>query len=173
MITGGTKRARLAVVAAAIVVGSVAVWATAPLGFLVNQTLASGVAWGGLSQHMQVNKNADGSITPWQLQLQIQGDTDYYSHHLVIAPGGYSGWHSHPGILIGAVKTGQVDYYDERCRMHTVHAGEVFTDNDKVHAIINTGNVDADMYLTFLVKHGAPRRLEEAAPDCAIDTPIP
>ncbi|HJV95158.1 MAG TPA: hypothetical protein VJ608_03940, partial [Albitalea sp.] len=88
MITGGTKRARLAVVAAAIVVGSVAaVWATAPLGFLVNQTLAFGVAWGGLSQHMQVNKNADGSVTPWQLQLQIQGDTDYYSHRLVIAPG--------------------------------------------------------------------------------------
>ena len=59
MITAGTKRARLAVVAAAVVVGSVAVWATAPLGFLVNQTLAVGLISGGLSQHMRPRPRHD------------------------------------------------------------------------------------------------------------------
>ena len=89
---------------------AVSAWATPPVGFIVNQILASGVALDGISQHMQINKNPDGTVTPWQLQLQVQGDTDYYSQHLVLSPGGYSGWHSHPGLLVGAVKSGQVDF---------------------------------------------------------------
>jgi len=29
------------------------------------------------------------------------------------------------------------------------------------------------LYISYLVKHGAPRRREEAAPSCAVDTGIP
>ena len=148
-------------------------WATPPLGFVLNQILASGVAEGGISQHMQINRNPDGSVTPWQLQLQVQGDTDYYSQHLVLAPGGYSGWHSHPGLLVGTVKSGQIDFYTAACEKRTIAAGQVFTENDDVHAIANTGGVDADLYISYLVKHGAPRRREEAAPSCAFETGIP
>ena len=59
-------------------------WATPPLGFVLNQILASGFAADGISEHMQINKNPDGTVTPWQLVLQVQGDTDYYSQHLVL-----------------------------------------------------------------------------------------
>ena len=149
------------------------VWATPSLGFVLNQILASGFAAGGISEHMQINKNPDGTVTPWQLVLQVHGDTDYYSQHLVLAPGGYSGWHSHSGVLVGTVKSGQVDFYDENCRKQTIAAGQVFTENDDVHAISNTGLVDADLYISYLIKHGAPRRREEAAPSCAVDTGIP
>jgi len=148
-------------------------WATPPLGFVLNQILAAGFAPEGISEHMQINKNPDGTVTPWQLVLQVQGDTDYYSQHLVLAPGGYSGWHSHPGVLVGAVKSGQVDFYDANCRKKTIGAGQVYTENDDVHAISNTGVVDADLYISYLIKHGAPRRREEAAPPCAVDTGIP
>jgi len=148
-------------------------WATPPLGFVLNQILASGVAADGISQHVQINKNPDGSVTPWQLQLQVQGDTDYYSQHLVLAAGGYSGWHSHPGVLVGAVKSGQIDFYNAACEKRTIAAGQVFTENDDVHAIANTGGVDADLFISYLVKHGAPRRREESAPSCAFQTGIP
>jgi quercetin dioxygenase-like cupin family protein len=149
------------------------VWATPPLGFVLNQILASAVAEDGISQHIQLNKNPDGSMTPWQLQVQVQGETDYYSQHLVLSPGGYSGWHSHPGLLIAGVKSGQIDFYDANCQKKTIAAGQVYSENDEVHAIANTGLVDADLYISYLVKHGAPRRREEAAPACAIDTGIP
>src|SRR5690242_3186017 len=66
-------------------------WATPPLGFVVNEILGSGLAEDGVSQHIQLNRNPDGSIVPWQLQLQVQGETDYYSQHLQLIPGGYSG----------------------------------------------------------------------------------
>jgi quercetin dioxygenase-like cupin family protein len=148
-------------------------WATPPFGFITNQILVSGAASGGISQHMQIVRNADGTVTPWQLQLQVQGDTDFYSQHLVLSPGGYSGWHSHPGVLIGGLKSGQIDFYSGNCARRTIAAGQVFTENDAVHAIINTGTVDADMYISYLVKHGAPRRREEAAPECSPETGIP
>jgi quercetin dioxygenase-like cupin family protein len=148
-------------------------WATPPLGFIINQILASGFAMDGISQHMQINKNPDGTVTPWQLQLQVQGDTDYYSQHLVLAPGGYSGWHSHPGLLVAAVKSGQINFYNADCQKREVGTGQVYTENDEVHAISNTGSVDADLYLSYVIKHGQPRRREESAPACAVDTGIP
>jgi quercetin dioxygenase-like cupin family protein len=161
----------LGIVTVLIVTGTAS--ATPPLGFIVNQILASGVAAGGISQHMQISRNPNGTVTPWQLQLQAQGDTDYYSQHLVLSPGGYSGWHSHPGLLVGVVKSGQIDFYDENCQKQTVMAGEVYTENDEVHAIANTGTIDADLYISYLIKHGASRRREESAPPCAGDTGIP
>ena len=166
------RAVNLLLVWAALALGA-KVWATPSFGFITNETLASGVAADGISEHMQINKNPHGSVAPWQLQLQVQGDTDYYSHHIVLAPGGYSGWHSHPGLLIAAVKSGQIDFYNANCEKQTIQAGQVYTEDDNVHAIANTGTADADLYLTFLVKHGAPRRRDEPAPACAVDTPIP
>jgi quercetin dioxygenase-like cupin family protein len=147
--------------------------ATPPLGFIVNEILSMGVAERGINQHVHILKNPDGTISPWLLQLQVLGDTDSYTQHLVLAPGGYSGWHSHPGLLVGTVKSGQINFYDEDCERRTVAAGQVYTENDKVHAISNTGPVDADLYISYLIKHGQPRRREESAPACAVGTGIP
>jgi quercetin dioxygenase-like cupin family protein len=160
------------ILAAVTTIVAATAWATPPLGFVVNQILASG-AGDGISEHVQIAKNVDGSVTPWQLQLQVQGETDYYSQHLVLAAGGYSGWHRHPGVLVGTVRSGQIDFYTADCVKRTVSAGQVFTENDDVHAISNTGSVDADLYISYLVKHGAARRLDAAAPSCAPETGIP
>ena len=166
------SRVKTCLVLVCLVLGATA-WATPSLGVIVNQTLASGVAVDGISEHMQISRNPDGTVTPWQLQLQVQGETDYYSHHLVLSPGGHSGWHSHPGVLIATVKSGEIAFYNAKCERRTVGAGEVYTEDDEVHAITNTGATDADLYLTFLVKHGAARRRDEPAPDCAVYTGIP
>jgi quercetin dioxygenase-like cupin family protein len=155
------------------ILGTSAAWATPPLGFVANQIFASGYIPDGVSEHMQLNKNADDSVTPWQMALQVQGETDAYVQRLVLAPGGYSGWHSHPGLLVGIVKSGTIDFYDANCRKHTVGAGEVYTENADAHGIINTGSADAELYISYLIKHGAPRRLEAPAPACAGETGIP
>lgn len=170
---GWVTRARLGGLCAAALLVVTAAWATPPLGFIVNQILAGGVAADGIQQHISLNKNPDGSVEPWNLQLQVLGATDHYSQHLVLSAGGYSGWHSHPGLLIATLKSGQVDFYDGNCQKRTIHAGEVYTEDDAVHAIINRGAVDADLYISYLVKHGQPRRRDEAAPSCAPETGIP
>lgn len=148
------------------------VWATPSLG-LSGQILAVGTAEKGVKAFIRIDKNPEGTDTPWHFLTHAHKATDYHVLRLVLSPGGYSGWHSHPGFLIGTVTAGQVDFYDAKCRKRTIVAGDVLTEDDKVHAVINSGSVDAEMYVTFLVKHGAPRRVDETAPPCAIDTPIP
>ncbi|HEV3198043.1 MAG TPA: cupin domain-containing protein [Bryobacteraceae bacterium] len=147
--------------------------ATPPMGFLVNQILAMGSTSDNINQQVQIAGAPDGSDQPWQLQLQAQGATDFYVQQLVTAPAGYSGWHTHPGILIGTVVSGAIDFYDANCQKRSFTAGQVFLENNQVHAIINTGSVNAELSIAYLVKHNAPRRSEADAPACAPSTGIP
>jgi quercetin dioxygenase-like cupin family protein len=147
--------------------------ATPPLGFVVNQILAMGSTPDNINQQVQMAAATDGSDGPWQLQLQAQGQTDLYVQQLVLAPGGYSGWHTHPGILMGTVVSGGIDFYDANCQKHSYAPGQVFLENNQVHAIINTGPVNTELSISYLVKHNAPRRSEADAPACAATTGIP
>jgi quercetin dioxygenase-like cupin family protein len=148
-------------------------FATAPLGFIVNEILAKGVVLQNIHQAIEVTRNPDGSVEPWGAELHTHGATDVYVQHLALAPGGYSGWHTHPGILVATVVSGSIDFYDANCQKQTVNAGEVYFENGKVHGIVNTGAVNADLEIAYLIKHNAPRRIEADAPACAVSTPIP
>jgi quercetin dioxygenase-like cupin family protein len=147
--------------------------ATPPFGFLVNQILAKGVDTENIHQHTEITRNADGSVEPWSAEVHTHGATDFYVQHLVLAPGGYSGWHTHPGMLMGTVISGSIDLYQANCEKQTVNTGDMYFENDNVHAIVNRGQVNADIYLAYLIKHDAPRRLEADAPACAASTGIP
>ena len=147
--------------------------ATPPVGFLVNQIVAMGSTLDNISQQVQMDTTPDGSDEHWQLQLQAQGASDFYVQQLVLAPGGYSGWHTHPGLLIGTVVSGAIDFFDANCQKRSFTTGQVFMENSQVHGIINTGPVNAELSIAYLVKHNAPRRIEADAPACASSTGIP
>jgi quercetin dioxygenase-like cupin family protein len=147
--------------------------ATPPFGFVVNQILAKGVDLENIHQHVHITTNPDGSVDPWGAEVHTHGATDFYVQHLVLTPGGYSGWHSHPGILVGTVVSGSIELYDANCEKHVVNAGDMYFENDNVHGIANSGSVDADLSIAYLIKHNAPRRIEADAPACASSTPIP
>ncbi len=154
---------------------SAAAWATAPFQVLVNEILAMGTANGDLDEHVQVRDVAanDGDDEAWELELQTQGSSDFYIQDVEIAPGGYSGWHSHPGVFIGTVITGSVDFYNAKCEKKTLIAGQVWTENTELHAIANHGSVDNHLQFAYLIKKGMPRRIDRAAPACAPSTGIP
>jgi quercetin dioxygenase-like cupin family protein len=147
--------------------------ATPPVGFIINQILAKGVDPANIHQMVEITTNPDGTVDPWGAELHTHGATDFYTQHLVLAPGGYSGWHSHPGILIGTVVSGSIDLYDSDCVKHVISAGDVYFENGNVHGIANTGSVNADLSIAYLIKHNSPRRIEADAPACAGSTPIP
>jgi quercetin dioxygenase-like cupin family protein len=128
-----------------------------------------------LKEELQVasNPDRDGENEDWQLQVRTEGATDFYVQHLVVGPGGYSGWHTHPGLLIGTVVSGGIDFFDANCQKRSFTAGQVFTENTQVHAIINTGSVNADLSIAYLIKHNTARRIEADAPACAPSTGIP
>ncbi len=45
---------------------------------------------------------------------------------VVLKPGGSSGWHHHPGVTLGSVKSGAVTEYDKKCHKTLLKAGEGF-----------------------------------------------
>ena len=159
------------------------VWATPTFNIVLNQIVAMGASPGDISEFLRVasdpkkeaenNPNGESEDHDWQLHLRTKGATDFYVQHIVVGPGGYSGWHTHPGVLIGTVVSGSIDFYDANCQKRSFTAGQVFTENTEVHAIINTGVVNADLSAAYLIKHNLPRRIEADAPVCAPLTGIP
>ena len=93
---------------------------------------------------------------------------DVQVQSVVAQPGGYSGWHSHPGYGIVAVRSGVVASYDgddPTCTPHYASAGEVFTEEPgHVHFVRNEGTVAYEAYSTFVLPVGVPSRTDEPSP---------
>jgi quercetin dioxygenase-like cupin family protein len=104
----------------------------------------------------------------WQARIDTKGATDVHILENRIIPGGTFGWHSHPGPSIVVVKSGALTLYkgdDPTCTPHVVPAGSGFVDDGgDVHVVRNEGTVDAVVYVTSLVPHGAARRIDEPSP---------
>ena len=84
------------------------------------------------------------------------------------APGGYSGWHVHPGYLTGTVVSGQVVRYAADCSSQTFAAGQTFYETSaQPFTVKNEGSVNAVVLVTFVVPGGTPKtglRIEAAQP---------
>jgi len=165
-IVGGNMRYKKLIVFCAVPLLAVAVvLATPGSGIIFNNILSMGVASDDLGEKVKIDD--------WKITLNTKGSSDFYIQDIGIAPGGYAGWHTHPGIFVGTILSGSIDFYDENCNLRTFHVGDVWTENDKLHAIANHGTVDAHAQFVYLIKHGQPRRIDQPAPDCAPITGIP
>jgi quercetin dioxygenase-like cupin family protein len=88
---------------------------------------------------------------------------------LSFAPGGFSGWHSHPGKVLVGVSRGSITIYretDPNCGGTTYNAGDVFVERPGfVHEARNEGTVTSVVNVTYLsVPIGASPRIDEAQP---------
>jgi quercetin dioxygenase-like cupin family protein len=76
---------------------------------------------------------------------------------VVIEPGGSTGWHHHPGVVLVPVKAGTVTEYDAQCHKSVYKAGKGFVESEsEVHLVRNEGDVKAVLYATFLVPTSTP-----------------
>jgi quercetin dioxygenase-like cupin family protein len=104
----------------------------------------------------------------WESEVRIKGLSDIYVTTITIKPGGYSGWHSHPGPSFIAVKSGELTIYCacEDPIMRTVHpAGSALVEDAYcVHNVVNEGDTDLVFVVVQIVPLGAPRRIDEPAP---------
>ena len=96
-------------------------------------------------------------------------DRDIVVSELSFAPGGYSGWHSHPGKVIVAVARGSLTIYHSdgsTCIPTTYSAGDLFVERGGVaHYAVNEGTVAAVINVTYLrVPIGGSPRIDEAQP---------
>ena len=104
----------------------------------------------------------------WEAEMKIKGFSHLYVTTITINPGGFSGWHSHPGPSFIAVKSGELTLYCacEDPIMRTVHpAGTgVVEDAYCIHNVANEGDTDLVFVVVQIVPLGAPRRIDEPQP---------
>jgi quercetin dioxygenase-like cupin family protein len=91
-----------------------------------------------------------------QETIHVPNAQDTVVQQIVFAPGGSTGWHSHPGPAIALVKAGQLTLYsgdDPACVGHTYSAGQAFVDSGQGHAHIArnlSSTENAEVWVTYL-----------------------
>ena len=86
-------------------------------------TTASGF---GVTSLSRVTMSEPVHYNTGAVKFQTKAAVDVATATVTVLPGGTSGWHSHPGIVIVSVKTGSITFYDQTC-VGTVHgAGTAF-----------------------------------------------
>jgi quercetin dioxygenase-like cupin family protein len=104
------------------------------------------------------------------IQLTLDKATDVVVNRSTMAPGGTSGWHSHPNVVFVTLTEGTLTVYDAddpKCTPYVVHAGEGFVEPiNHVHIVRNESATDrASWYATHIgVPTGVSTRTDEPSP---------
>jgi hypothetical protein len=131
------------------------------------------------------------STDGFDVEIKTKDSTDIAMANVVVAPGGTSGWHTHPGPVFVVVKTGTITFYragkhsgldaDEENPNNAAHgstcsrtvypAGSAFVEVPAPgHVMLakNEGGTEATITATYFAPKGAALRLDRDWPggDC-------
>ena len=102
----------------------------------------------------------------WVANFFTNGPTTFQVLDVTLVPGGYTGWHHHPAILLSSMISGSIEWYDAQCNKHVYNAGDSWTENTSIHDVRNVGAANAHFMITYIIAKGQPRRIDEPAPAC-------
>jgi quercetin dioxygenase-like cupin family protein len=152
---------RLIATAVAFVIAAVSVTtalATPALGGFLSTLLARGTFT------TPIHANEDG------VKLKTHGSIDHAVSRINIPPGGSSGWHRHPGVVLVTVQTGTLTRYDSECNRDEFTAGQSFWEAGPHPLVVrNETNSEVINYVTFLAPTGAALRIDTPNPGCAVE----
>lgn len=107
-----------------------------------------------------------------KVKLQTKEDTAVRVQKLTFSPGGYTGWHHHPGIVIVTVQSGTIQMMHSDCSTHEYGQGKphgsVFVEGEqRVHEASSADG--AVVFATYVAPNAdAPVfRVENEPPMCA------
>jgi hypothetical protein len=152
-------------------------WTAATIGVAMIGMLAA-VALGspgfGVTMTNLVTANFDHTVhlNSDKVKFQTKDFTDVRIQRLDFAPGSFSGWHHHPGIVLVTVASGSVTLWKSDCSSTTygpgLPDGAVFVEggDDPVQATSTNG---ATNYVVLVAPNADPPvfRIEDDPPDCA------
>ena len=151
----------VAVVGVAVFVTNVL--ATPPSGFTPSQQ------WKGVFGEIDLLVvNKEPKEPGHRVKLKTQGESDLYVTRNTIAPGGQSGWHTHPGPSLIIVTAGEITAYagdDPTCTPTRYRTGQGFIDpgDGHVHLLRNETLEPAETVAVQIVPKDATRRIDTPA----------
>ena len=158
----GGKRVQRLVIAAFVLLPLVAgiALATPPIGVISAPVHARGTNADRLNVHSKAG-----------VKLQTKSSVDFVTQQIVIAPGGSTGWHGHPGPVLVTIKSGEMTLVyadDASCQGRIYKAGESFVDrgDETIHNALNRGSTNLEFWATYLVPGapGTPARIDAGSP---------
>lgn len=149
-----------------------AIFVVGLVGTIASVALANHLpsAFAGEPPLVTANFDETVQVNSDRVKLQTKGPTVVQVQKLNVSPGGYSGWHHHPGLVIVTVASGTLTYTTSDCESKTygpgLPNGAVFVESgDKpAQASSTTG---ATIYATYIAPSGAGFRINDHdAPGC-------
>jgi quercetin dioxygenase-like cupin family protein len=104
------------------------------------------------------------------IEVKNESRTDIVVRHIVIEPGGSTGWHYHPGQLIAVVHKGTLTRTLEDCSVQTNMSGQSFVEaagDSHAHSGRNLAAEPVELYVTYVIPAGAPLSIDAHDPGCA------
>jgi quercetin dioxygenase-like cupin family protein len=147
----------IAVAIGAVFLSSNAVMANPSVGFT-----AKVLAKGTLSE--------PAKIKALGVKFSTEQSTDVYVQQVDIAPGGLSGWHEHPGLVMVVVATGAVIVHAGCQAGQQYSAGQSFVEAPLTPIMVENASSTspAQNFATLVVPAGRAPRIElPGAPDCS------
>lgn len=163
----GRRAGLVAAATAVLTVGAVAVVGAAVATPGSGDTVSTGSVTGRLAGtgvgpgHRPFVVEQDG------VALTARGATDVTTFDLTYPPGSYSGWHSHPGIVVAVVRSGEV-VRQSGCTRERFRAGDAFTEVGAHHVSNPSATEPAVLSITriYPASGAATPRIDEPAPTC-------
>jgi quercetin dioxygenase-like cupin family protein len=111
-----------------------------------------------------------------EVETEDRTSADVAVQTLTFAPGGSSGWHHHPGVVMFLVESGTITSYDGDCNAQVHRAGTTFVEASNKRGLAkNTGKVTAVVHATYIVptsssaRRPTPLRFDDRQPkDCNV-----
>jgi quercetin dioxygenase-like cupin family protein len=142
---------RSALVAAMLAIAMMAVFAGLTLGLPGAGVTSTTLVTANLDETVHFNSD--------RVRIQTKDATDVRVQRLDFTPGGFSGWHHHPGIIIVAVQSGAVTLWMADCSSTTYGPGfpdgSVFVEGGD-HPVQATSATGATVYVTYVAPSADP-----------------
>jgi quercetin dioxygenase-like cupin family protein len=140
----------------------------------ISPTAALASPGSGVSSEVYVTGTlvGDNQQNSDRVKFQTKDNVSTRVQKLTFAPGSYSGWHHHPGIVIVTVQSGTVKLMHSDCSFHEYTAGSphgsAFIEGE--HRVHQASSVNgATVIATYVAPYASPPvfRVEDPVPFCA------
>jgi len=144
-------------------------------GFAVTPALATpgnGFTPSGIVSGSFGPLDVNNQFGAWHMDLEATPATDVGADRLTVAPGGASGWHSHPSAVFVTVTQGTIHWLngsDPLCGRHVYTVGQSFIEDGGV--VHNVRNASRTANAEFIAIHINPTGT--SGPAFRIDKPAP
>jgi len=145
------------------IVAVVALIFTVPL--VTKATPPSGIAFTPVARATvpEFSVKRKDRVLDWRIGLEADQPIDVATQIVTFQPGGFSGWHTHPGPVFFTVRTGTLTVYegdDPSCTPLSFPAGTGAVEagtGTHIHMVRNETGEVAEAVVTYMVPVGTPQ----------------